>query len=228
MKAVNSGTGNAGSFNVTSATSTSDALVVTTASSNAFSGNFSGGGGLRTDKIRISATSPAPGAFLAAINTNGDAAWTPLPGNTNFGVAVSSTAQSMSASATVTVNLGTPGYSNGGVAFSGSGNLFNAPSNGIYHFDTQITINNGNATSGGLVTLTLFDGSSGSAFKQVQYLIPNGVAASGYTLALILDTDIPLLSGQKVGISLSNNSTGTNYNIVANPVLSWFTGHKVN
>jgi len=222
----NSGGGKAGSFSMVSNSSTSDALyAVTTSTVGGFSGNFVGGAGLKTDKIRITQTGPQPGLVLSAINTNGDGAWTPLPGATNFGINVSSTAQTFNASTTNTVTLSTPTYTNGGASFTG--NVFTAPANGVYHFDVQITVTNTNITSGGNITLALYDPTAPATYKQTQYNATTGGANNSYLQPFIISTDITLTAGQKVVLTLSNSSTGTNYTIITNPLLSWFNGHKV-
>ncbi|MGZ3861875.1 MAG: beta strand repeat-containing protein [Bacteroidia bacterium] len=198
------------------------AVKAVNTSAGGLSGDFSGGAGLRTDKISITGGAQV-GLILTSSNTNGDAFWSPVPGSINFGVAVSTTSQTFAANTnTVTVNLGTVGYSNPPTLISG--NTFTSPSAGFYHLDAQITIVNGGPMSGGTVVLSLQDPVSGTIYKQVQY---NAPSAGSFSQSLAISTDLQLNSGQKVVLSVSNTSTGTSYTSITNPVLSWFNGHKV-
>lgn len=226
IAAVTSGTGNA--VNATS-NGTGAAIKATNTSAGGFSGDFNGGAGLSTDKLRIVAGSfslPQAGYILTSTNVMGDAGWMAMPGSFNFSVPMSATSQTFSASNPLTsgqINFSTVfNYSNGSPNLTGS--AFNVVTGGVYHIDAQVSIS-GNTPSGGIMNLYIYDQASNAVLRQTQAVAPAGGGA--FLEVMSISTDLMVNSGAKIALYFTNTSTGTTFTVNNGVNFSWFNVHRV-
>jgi hypothetical protein len=215
VQGSNTGTaGSAGNFSNSGASNTSPALVVTTGNASSFSGKFTGGAGLSTDKIQITGGAQ-PNAVLVSSNVNGDAIWA-LPANFS---ATGGSTSSVSGTNT-TIVFGATNYANPPGAFNGS--VFTASINGIYHFDAGVTLNIVTPLSGAQ-DFRMQIWLNGGTYREAIIRLPNGFVGPVQNQ---IHLDMQLMPGNTVNITIFQTS-GQNIPVNANPDWTYFTGHII-
>jgi hypothetical protein len=122
--ADNISTGTAGLFTNNNPTNTVTTLSVNTSAAGGYSGDFSGGLGLKTDKIQISGpTAPTVGYVLTATSASGAADWQPAGGISGASNGLSVVSNSVVLGGTLT-NATTVTQSTNNVVFTSSGGNF--------------------------------------------------------------------------------------------------------
>lgn len=202
------------SINATAVANSNSALKVTTSSSAGFSGKFSGGSGLSTDKMQISAGAN-PDAVLISSNINGDAVWAmPINFSTDGG---STTATNGTATS---IAFGTVNYCNPSGAVSAG--TYTVPVNGLYHFDgaAAFNITTGLPAASDFVLRVLING---GIYRETIVHLP-----TGYTGAVqnTISVDAQLATGQTVRLAFFQSS-GQSLNTVGGASENYFNGHLV-
>lgn len=211
--ATTNGTGQAANIGITNAGSPGTALAVNT-NGTGLSGDFSGGSGLRTDKITI-VNGAAPDAILLSTNTGGDASWAaPI----NFSMSGGATTANTGVSTTIPF---------GGIDFANpvgavGGGTFTAPVTGLYHFDIAVNLNiaTGLGSPQDIVLQIIVNG---AVYREVVTHLMNGFSGN---VQNTLSVDAMVGSGQTVRVSVGH-STGQNLSMIGGIADNYFNGHKV-
>ena len=205
------GSGNAGIFKINNMSSTVPALAAYTNGSG-FSGSFSGGSGLQTDKLQVSAGA-IQGSILRCTDAAGDAAWDhPVnfsASGSTFGVVPSGIATAIS--------FATTNYDPSG---SFSGTNFTAPTNGMYHFTGAIAMNIPSSLSFSAdFQIQVFVG--GGTYRVFDKVLPAGASGDVQTQ---ISVDAQLTAGQTVSLALYLGFSGAS--VLNQPGWTYFFGSK--
>jgi len=98
---------------------------------------------------------------------------------------------------------------------------FVAPLNGIYHFDSLVTVNDANVVTTSMYNVSLYI--NGSEYKQGnQGTIYNGASSTSN-----ISVDVQLSGGDYVEIYCQNNNSVTTVGTDATQITTWFSGYYI-
>lgn len=206
--------GNAGYFTNNNGTNISPALYVTTSNASSFSGKFSGGAGVSTDKLQVSAGAMNKGVLIST-NGAGDAIWEGPANFSGFGSTTNIPSGTLTPITFQTIDYLVP-------AGSFNSTMFTAPIGGLYHFDAGVTINIGGAT-GSVSDFQLQIMKNGGTYRVAYQKLPVGTVGQVHSN---LSVDIMLNTGETVQVGVYQTA-GAGVNAFTGANNTWFTGHIV-
>ena len=175
---------------------------------------------LTSNALNISVGTPAAGNVLTS-DASGNATWQAVPGATAAFKVDMASSQSVPAGTTTSLNFTLAEYNYGGI-YNTTYGYFNAPANGLYHFDVKLLWNLSVGAPRYSMILSLYSpGFIPTEVGRTEHFIEAG--ASGIA-TIELSMDKQLAAGESVYVTAYQNS-GTSQTVINS--LTSFSCHRV-